>query len=181
MLDPAREAITPAEATTPREIILRNGLIALIDASDYPMLSVHRWNGYKNGNTWYAYRAVRHPVRGWKSPQLIMLHREIIGARDGQPVDHINRNGLDNRRENLRICTLVQNFANGRARRPGYRGVYVSGRKWEAKISAGPGKSKRLGTFETAEEAAHVWDIAAVARYGEFAVLNFPRDHGDSP
>jgi hypothetical protein len=104
------------------------------------------------------------------------MHRVIMAATPDQEIDHVNRNGLDNRRgANLRISTRSQNTANGRIRRPGqYRGVYRAGRKWRAAISGYPGKLEYLGSFDDPAVAATAYDVAAHARFGEFATLNFP-------
>lgn len=91
-------------------------------------------------------------------------------------VDHINLNGLDNRRGNLRLCTDGQNKANGRIRRDntsGYRGVYwnASANKWQAYISV---NSKRLylGVFSDPWDAAVAYNDAALKHFGEFARIN---------
>lgn len=109
------------------------------------------------------------------------LHRHILGLPGGHDpiVDHKNRNGLDNRRENFRLTDHANNRANGRrnALDKPYRGVYLikkSGR-YRAMIQT-DGKLRSLGCFGTAEEAARRWDEAALERYGEFALLNLSRE-----
>jgi len=96
-------------------------------------------------------------------------------------VDHRDLNKMNNRRDNLRICTPSQNCANrrGRLSKSGYRGVssITTGKKrWRAYISRN-GKQKRcLGYFYTAVEAAKAYDLAAIEHWGEFASLNFPKE-----
>lgn len=103
----------------------------------------------------------------------IYLHKRIL-TNDSE-VDHINRNKLDNRRENLRYATSSQNKCNRALQSnntSGYRGVYKMRTCWTAKIKLN-GKQVVLGTFITKEEAALTYDIAAKKHYGEFAQLNF--------
>lgn len=117
----------------------------------------------------------------------IFMHRVILERKLGHPIpeglcaDHINRDGLDNRRDNLRPATNSQNVANseygGRKVASPYRGVSPTrnGRRWRARIQA-EGKQFRLGTFDTPEEAALAYNAAAIQHYGEFARLNAIED-----
>lgn len=99
------------------------------------------------------------------------MHTFLTGWRR---TDHKNRDGLDNRRENLREATDSLNNVNRRkmSKHP-YKGVFrqTNGR-WAARV--GSGSEFYLGTFDTIEEAAMAYDVAAKQRYGEFALLNFP-------
>lgn len=102
-----------------------------------------------------------------------------MNPKQGEVVDHINGNGLDNRRKNLRVTTQMGNCANSRKPKnaAGYRGVFrrtgTYGVPYYA-IIANCGKKRYLGQFHTAEEAAKAYDSAAVEAYGKFAQLNFP-------
>ena len=118
-------------------------------------------------------------VHAWNRFQHFYMHRLIAGARPKEVVDHVNRNGLDNRRRNLRIATHGQNSANRIAdrRRSGktsqYKGVHFdkSRGKWAGHIHVN-GKSRALGRFNTEIEAAAAYDRAAVEAWGRFARLN---------
>jgi hypothetical protein len=108
------------------------------------------------------------------------MHRMVMKAPPDMLVDHINQNGLDNRRSNLRLATGAQNQRNAHGRgihrgKPSssrFRGVSRSGMKWSAHISVN-GKNIRLGTFRTEEQAARAYDTAARIYHKEFARLNF--------
>ncbi len=109
------------------------------------------------------------------------MHRLIMNAPKGMLVDHINRNGLDNRKANLRIVTHTQNMWNNGQRverySSKYRGVswHKRQRRWMAVISVN-GRARTLGYYRDEKEAARAFDRAAKELRGEFAVLNFPKE-----
>ena len=152
-----------------RYIALTRGKFAIVDKADYEWLNRHRWHASCFGGKTYARRNTKTGS--------IMMHRAILCAPKGLVVDHIDGNGLNNRRSNLRICTPWQNAQNsgphGRGSR--FKGVYPSGNKWYAVI-----KHKRqthyLGTFDDELEAAKARDRAAYTLQGKFAYLNFPEE-----
>ncbi len=156
-----------------RSIPLTQGRFAVVDDNDYPLVATRRWHAVRRGRVWYAM------TDDGRSPPAYM-HRLILGAGPWQEVDHINADGLDNRRENLRLCTHADNIARARFPRgaSGYRGVclfkpYVGKpRPWKAEFNRN-GKRYHLGYFASPEDAARAYDAAARAALGEWAVTNF--------
>ncbi len=161
-----------------KEIPLTKGYVALVDDEDYERVAAFKWTALtakrKHGIVVYGYRR-----EGWdnatrKWTRMVYLHQFIMDAPSGFDVDHRDGNGLHCWRGNLRVGTRSQNLANNRRHigASGYRGVSFDDGKPFAQISA-----QRLGTFETAEDAARAYDAAAIQRFGEFARLNFPHEH----
>lgn len=148
-------------------IPLTFGHHALIDAEDFDALYKYKWATRPQKAHRYATRSDRIDGRMIKR----IMHREIFKT-DEPHIDHINGNGLDNRKVNLRGCNHSQNQGN----RPKtvksaskYKGVTKRGELWLA-ICA----KKHAGTFKTEIEAARAYDVAAIERWGEFARINFP-------
>jgi len=151
------------------EVKLTRGLVTIIDAEDFELVSQHKWCSTRGGNTDYAHRESR----------TIWLHRVLLNAPDWMHVDHINGNGLDNRRANLRLCTSGENRRNARKHKMGsseFKGVrklqdgYRS--PWQARIFID--KKRYAKSFPTEIEAALWYDKMAIEHFGEFAKLNFP-------
>lgn len=106
----------------------------------------------------------------------VRMHRLILGVPDDVFVDHKNRDTLDNRRSNLRACTVCQNNAHTRPSHrsiSGFKGVGRYGSSWVARINDGTGLIE-IGRFDSAECAAQEYDRVALDLFGEFAYLNFP-------
>ena len=154
-------------------IPLSQGKEAIIDAEDYAMVSAFKWSltNNKSGHP-YARTAIWHSGK----QKHIRMHRMILDAPEGIHIDHINGNGLDNRRCNLRFCNDMQNQQNGSSRRGSsskYKGVSYHKRdnKWIAQIRRNK-KLCYLGMFEKEAEAARAYNRAAKEYFGEFAKLN---------
>ena len=160
-----------------RRIALSRGKYAIVDVKDYGWLSRHNWFALKGQRTFYATRWER-PEKGGRQ-LAVAMHRAIMGAVKGELVDHINHNGLDNRRVNLRKATRAQNSQNRRKPRVNsksqYKGLAWQKRtgKWSVRIQV-DWDHKCIGTFTDELEAAKAYDDAARKYHGEFASLNFP-------
>jgi hypothetical protein len=157
-------------------IPLGGGKYAIVDMVDVPNVTGIIWALTENGGCEYAvgYGELA-PQRG------IRMHRLILGTPDDLEVDHIDGNGLNNCRSNLRHVTRSQNLQNTRKRKnkktSQYRGVsLISGSTlWTAHISI-DGKPTSIGRFLTAEDAARAYDEVARIHYGEFGRYNFPEE-----
>lgn len=157
------------------EILLTQGQVALIDNCDYELVSGYRWCAHRGCLTFYAITNIL--LTDGKRASLLM-HRLILSAPPHLETDHIDHDGLNNQRINLRLCTCSQNHMNGRARRgrsSPFKGVRLFGRKWLAEIGHG-GKSTCLGLHNTPEEAALAYDAKARELFGEFSCTNFPTE-----
>lgn len=149
---------------------LTRGFVAQIDASDLHKVAGFNWFAVVQSYTVYAVRRVSG-VKGRGSK--ISMHRQIIGATNDVQVDHVDLNGLNNRRENLRIATPQQNCFNRRKTRAntsGFKGVCWNrkSRKWQAGIRINR-RSVHLGLFETIDAAYNAYCKAANQHYGEYA------------
>jgi hypothetical protein len=169
-------AETGAGMTDFAVVTLSKGQQAVVDAADLVFLNGHSWYAIKRaaGGGFYA-ATTPFFIDGIRYS---LMHRALLLAPPGIHIDHINRDPLDNRRRNLRFCTISENAANRvghRLNRNGFRGVTKQGHRFSSKIKV-RGKEKFLGTFPTAEEAGRAWDMAAREHFGEFARLNFPID-----
>ena len=155
-----------------KRIPLTQGKFALVDEEDYEWLNQWKWY-YNNG---YAARDQWDPIT--KKQIKIRMHRIIMNAKEGEEVDHINHNGIDNQKYNLRVCTVSQNMQNSKSNKNSssqYKGVSYNPmtQKCQVQIMYN-GKFIYLGYYKDEEEAARAYDKAAIELFGEFACLNFP-------
>lgn len=159
-----------------RRIKLTQGQFALIDDIDFERISQYKWHAVKasNKHSWYANTNIWIKKDGKKIRYSLRMHRFLLNTPKGKVVDHINGNGLDNRRENIRICDQKNNVCNAIAHRNSiskYRGVSLQSGKWKVQIQINK-KKIHLGYFDSEEEAAQVYNKAAKKYHGEFARLN---------
>lgn len=151
-----------------KEIKLTQGQVALVDDEDYEYLNQWKWHYYlkKNHNTTYAYRNIKNNFNKWST---IDMHRFIINPKPHQFIDHIDHNGLNNCRSNLRICTLSENGLN---RLPN------KGKKYKGTTKLKNGKyqtyfrTKYIGCFNSEKEAAKAYNIEAKRYNNEYCLLN---------
>ncbi|MDO6389001.1 HNH endonuclease [Pontibacter sp. BT731] len=151
-----------------KEIQLTRGFKALVNDADFEELNKYRWHTLKGTNTHYAVRSIRTGPLKTK----IYMHKQIMGTQKGEYVDHIDRNGLNCQRDNLRVCTKAQNAFNSRTFGAiKYRGVSKHNDKYRAQIFTG-GQRRHLGLYPTAEAAALAYNDVARELHGEYANLN---------
>jgi hypothetical protein len=165
---------------------LDHGKQCLVSRDDWESkLKQFSWRASENkkkySSNWY--------VRGWGSvsgekPRSISMHRLILNAPTTRYVDHINGNGLDNRRSNLRLASAQENTRSSPKPRLNatsqYKGVTVKKNKnyisWHACIGVGNNTSKSIGTYKCEHTAALIYDLVAAKLFGDFAKTNFPRE-----
>ena len=154
------------------KIELTQGLTALVDDEDSERVLQYKWYPNRNGNSIYALCN----LGTWEGHQKQnSMHKLVFPVPEGMLVDHINRNGLDNRKENLRVATKSQNAMNsdktwGYSK---YRGVSWCKRKnkWRVAININQ-KQKHVGYFVDEREAALAYNAVATKLFGGFAGLN---------
>lgn len=152
-----------------REIPLSRGMVALVDNEDYEWLSQWKWQAKRSPpNHWSAYGRVNGVPT--------FMHRLLIHVPDGMMVDHINRNSLDNRKENLRVANAQENARN-RSRQSnnssGFTGVYYNKKlnKWQVQIKVN-GRHIHLGVYSELSDAVFVRKSKEKELFGEFGNEN---------
>jgi hypothetical protein len=152
-----------------KEIKLTQNQVALVDDEDFERLNQFKWCANKIGNTFYAISSIN--IDGIKKN--VYMHRYIIS---GKHIDHIDGNGINNQKINLRICTHKENMMNQYKRSnlsSIFKGVsfYKPTKKWRCQININ-GKNTYLGCFISEIEAAKAYNKKAIENYGKFANLN---------
>jgi len=159
-------------------IKLDNNEFALVDIEDVKEVKNYKWYITKKYKVKYAIARVRVSEGGKEIRKHILLHRLIMNAPKGSMMDHINGNGLDCRKTNLRFVTHQENMQNFHARRgkSEYRGVdfFKPTNKWRARMRYGNRERKNLGYFDNQEDAALAYDKAIIKYRKTIIGLNFP-------
>lgn len=147
---------------------LTQGYEAVIDAEDAWLVEGWNWCVRKKTHCQYAVRMCYENEK----PKQVPLHYHLKAVRPGYVVDHINGDGLDNRRCNLRYATREQNLANSPARKTSLSGIkgvsQLKNGRWRALIRHHK-KLHNLGVYDTPEEAKAAYDAAAIRFHGRFA------------
>lgn len=155
-----------------RAIQLSKGQVALVEDADFSVVAPFKWSAKpisRAGGGYYAFRT--------QGGTTIYMHRVLLNAGAGQIVDHVDGDGLNNCRANLRLTNASGNMVNRRASSAcGFRGVSRDPRsgRWRAYVYRPLGPRQYLGFFDTAEQAAAAYDKGALRIHGEMARLNFP-------
>lgn len=148
-----------------KEIEITKGYKAIVDDDDYDKLCEYKWSANVSKNTCYVVSRINGKNIG--------MHRFILNAEDGKDVDHINGNGLDNRKSNLRVCTHAQNLMNMKLRTDstsGKKGVGFDkkSKSWRVQIIYN-GIRKYLGRYKNKEDAINAREKAEIEFFGEYA------------
>jgi len=156
-----------------KKIKLSQNLYAIVDDEDFDKLNLYKWSATKQHKTYYAIRAFKK-TDGVRTT--IRMHRSIMSAPETMQVDHLNSNGLDNRKSNLRLCNNAENNRNrGKyiTNTSGYKGVSWNKQhnKWRSQIFVDY-KTVFLGYFQELKDAVQAYDEGAKKYHKNYAKLN---------
>jgi len=158
----------------PKPITLTSGKTAIVDDADFDRANRISWYAARRSNKWYA---AHMDTDETGKHIIILLHRWLVGATPDIEVDHKNGDGLDCRKDNLRVCSHAENMRNMKRHRDnssGYKGVswHSQTKQWRAKICLNY-KTYHLGLFDDPIDAALAYDKASKSLHGVFARTNF--------
>ena len=158
-----------------KEIKLTQGKFAQVDDSDFEYLNQFKWQAAKDKNTFYAVRTIGQ--KKGETKRRISLHRIIMNTPERLEVDHIDHNGLNCQKSNLRNCTHLENGKNlmrinGACK---FKGVHINRCKYITAHIRVNNKSLHLGTFKNEHDAAIAYDNASIKYYGEYGLTNFKK------
>jgi hypothetical protein len=162
-----REPVVQPQDDSIKFIPLTKGRVAIVDASDYPRLSVFNWHVTLSGGDGLIY------ARRCENGRYVYMHRDILECTSPD-IDHANGNGLDNRRINIRPSTRSQNNANwqrGKRAASGYRGVHYNRGSWEVSIQVRKTRIRKTG-FRDKFAAARFYNQLSREHFGEFGYQN---------
>lgn len=160
-----------------KTISLTRDKVALVDDIDFDFLNQFNWYAWEEPKAKNLYYAVRN-ISTDTGRTTLRMHNVLLTPIRGYDVDHIDGNGLNNQRSNLRYLTHALNNTNCRTveGKSAYKGVTRYRNGWQARISAN-GVRSHLGCFESEKDAAKAYDRAALELFnGQFARLNFPEE-----
>ena len=151
----------------------------MVDETDVDLVRGFKWHLARSGHRRVTYARAELNIK--KKRIKVLMHRLILDLRPGEFCDHVDGDGLNNQRANLRRCTRAENMRNRRKRktseRSPYKGVYAynGGKKWIALIVSPELKRQvTIGIFDDPVTAARAYDVEAKKMFGEFSCLNFP-------
>ncbi len=163
-----------------KKITLTQGYFALVDDEDFVWLSQYKWQVSKYPHTSYAVANIKIKNNKYINTR---MHRLILGLKrgDNRQCDHIDHNGLNNQKSNLRICNRQQNNQNRKLSKhlsSKYKGVNWDKhtRRWLVRLHIN-NKSVFLGRYDDEKEAAKIYDRVALFEFKEFAHTNFSREN----
>ena len=144
---------------------------AVVDLADLHLVSGQRWFAICPGRVTYAVASSIQCAK--QRARTLLMHRVILGNPDARNIDHIDGNGLNNRKANLRTATHSENQCNRPApsnNTSGFKGVSFEARrnKWRAEITKS-GRNIHLGYFAEKQLAVAAWTAAAADHHGEYA------------
>ena len=155
-------------------ISLTKGQFTKVDDDDFEYLNKQKWYARKSRKTYYACRSV-HQGNHCRNEE---MHRVIMKTPKGMQVDHIDHDGLNNQKSNLRNCTANENRMNKSSRG---KTKYIGVEKivyFQVRVTVNQ-RRIYVGRFKTEEEAARAYDETIKKHYGEFANFNFHNNGGD--